>query len=57
MQLRVIEPFGGYKQGELISDAKAVAAVLASTQAQYVVQVADTEAASTADEKESLGVK
>jgi hypothetical protein len=44
MQLRVIEPFGGYEQGALISDAKTVAAVLASTQAQYVVQVADDPA-------------
>lgn len=41
MQLRVIEPFGAYKQGDLISDTKTVAAVLASEQSQYVVKVAD----------------
>lgn len=43
MQLRVIEPFDGYEQGALIDDAKEIAAVLASPQAQYVVQVSDPE--------------
>jgi hypothetical protein len=50
MQLRVIEPFGGYEQGALIGDVKTVAAVLASPQAQYVVRVVD-DAPPVADEK------
>lgn len=44
MQLRVIEPFGAYKRGDLITDAKAVGDVLASEQSQYVVKVADPPA-------------
>lgn len=52
MQLRVIEPFGSYRQGDLIADAKTVAAVLASEQSQYVVKVADpvVEATKPADD-------
>jgi hypothetical protein len=50
MQLRVIEPFGSYKPGDLIADAKAVKAVLESEQSQYVVKVADPPAP-TADDK------
>lgn len=41
MQLRVIEQFPGYERGALITDAKAIEAVLASPQAQYVVKVED----------------
>ncbi|MBR8182094.1 hypothetical protein KDW54_06735 [Burkholderia ambifaria] len=41
MQLRVIEPFGSHKPGDLIADVKAVKAVLESEQSQYVVKVAD----------------
>lgn len=41
MQLRVIEPFGGHEQGALIDDEKEIVVILASSQAQYVVQVAD----------------
>lgn len=57
MQLRVIEPFGSYKPGDLIADAKAVKAVLESEQSQYVVKVADQEVVSNADESENSGVK
>jgi hypothetical protein len=51
MQLRVIEPFGGHEQGDLIAEAKDVAAVLAGEQAQYVVKVADPEPEPGADKK------
>lgn len=57
MQLRVIEPFGSYKPGDLIADAKSVKAVLESEQSQYVVKVADQEVVSNADESENSGVK
>lgn len=40
MHLRVISPFNGHKVGDLITDSKQVAAILASEQANNVVKVA-----------------
>lgn len=39
MNLCVTEPFGEYAKGDIITDAEAIAAILASEQARFVVKI------------------